>query len=93
MYIQYQQHISTGDIVLDGDIRGLEVVHLNTGSFLLSATGLNGGLVYYAIDANGAVGPARDHVFFQSKFRCRCEWYTGYDHTGQWRVSASGRRA
>ena len=39
-------------------------MHLNTGSFLLSATGLNGGLVSYTIGANGAVGSARDHVLF-----------------------------
>ena len=64
MQFQFQQHIGTGDIVLDGDIRGLEVVHLATGSFLLSATGTNGGLVSYSISTSGSVGSAVDYAFF-----------------------------
>lgn len=55
MYFEHQQHLSVGDVVFDGDIRGLEVVHLSTGSFLLSSTGLNGGLVSYRLGADGAV--------------------------------------
>ncbi|QUJ76036.1 hypothetical protein KDD17_14050 [Sulfitobacter albidus] len=55
MFFQYQQRIGAGDIVLDGDIRDLEVVHLDSGAFLLASTGLNGGLVSYELAADGRV--------------------------------------
>jgi len=50
--------------VLDGDVRGLEVVHLSSGSFLLSSTGVNGGLVSYRIGSDGTVGTPSDRAFF-----------------------------
>jgi Ca2+-binding RTX toxin-like protein len=64
MFLEYQQRLSTGDIVLDTDIRGLEVVHLNSGSFLMASTGVNGGLVSYALNTNGSLRSIADTVYF-----------------------------
>ncbi|MBB3995874.1 hypothetical protein GGR95_003540 [Sulfitobacter undariae] len=68
MYFEYEQHLSVGDIAFDADIRGLKVVHLGVGSFLLSATGLNGGLVSYQLGPDGAVrGIAGQQIFLQGE--------------------------
>lgn len=64
MHFSYQQHLSIGDILLDSDIRGLEVVRLDTGSFLLSSTGANGGLVSYRLEADGTVSGEIDRQYF-----------------------------
>ena len=64
MDLRYQQRIGTGDIVLDNDIRGLEVVTLATGSYLLSSTGRNGGLVSYALDSGGGLRNIADTQYF-----------------------------
>jgi Ca2+-binding RTX toxin-like protein len=64
MYFQFHNRFGAGDIVLDGDIRGLEVVHLSAGSFLLSSTGANGGIVSYRIGNDGSVGRPADQAFF-----------------------------
>lgn len=64
MYLEYRRHLGTGDIILDGDIRGLEVVTLGTGSYLLSSTGLNGGLVSYGLASGGRVTGAIDRSYF-----------------------------
>lgn len=64
MDLRYQQRIGTGDIVLDNDIRGLELVTLSTGSYLLSSTGRNGGLVSYALDSGGGMRNIADTQYF-----------------------------
>lgn len=64
MDLRYQQRIGTGDIVLDNDIRGLEIVTLSTGSYLLSSTGRNGGLVSYELDAGGVLSGIADTQYF-----------------------------
>lgn len=64
MYFNYQQHFSTGDIALDVDIRGLEVVHLDSGSFLLSSTGVNGGLVSYRLGEDGRLRGEAGRMYY-----------------------------
>ncbi|MEH6736918.1 MAG: calcium-binding protein [Sulfitobacter sp.] len=67
MYFEYKQRVGAGDIDLDGDIRDLEVIHLTSGSFLVSSTGLNGGLVSYHLGGNGQVTEVGDTVYFSQE--------------------------
>ncbi|MGO4909627.1 hypothetical protein ACEN2J_14980 [Pseudorhodobacter sp. W20_MBD10_FR17] len=69
MYLVYRQHVVTGDIALDGDIRRLEVVYLSGHSFLVSLTGLNGGLAAYNLGGDGAVYGVADTEYFASNLR------------------------
>lgn len=64
MFFEYKDRLGAGDITLTSDIRDLEIVHLNSGTFLVSSTGLNGGLVSYQLDATGRTIAVTDRVFF-----------------------------
>lgn len=64
MRLQYNGHIATGDITLDGNIQDMEIVTLpGGGTYLYATTGAGGGLTAWEIDATG---PARlsDQQYF-----------------------------
>lgn len=64
MYLVYRQRVVTGDVALDGDIRKLQVVDLAGHSYLLSLTGVNGGLAAYRLGTNGVVSGVADTEYF-----------------------------
>lgn len=64
MFFEYKDRLGAGDITLTSDIRDLEIVNLNTGTFLVSSTGINGGLVSYQLDATGRMVGVAGRVFF-----------------------------
>jgi hypothetical protein len=64
MYLVYRQRVVTGDVALDGDIRKLQVVDLAGHSYLLSLTGVNGGLAAYRFGTNGIVSGVADTEYF-----------------------------
>ena len=67
VYFRYEQHLTSGETLLDGDIRGLKVVRLEAASFLLSTTGINGGLVSWRLGADGSgTGVAGQQFFSQA---------------------------
>lgn len=57
-------HPGSGDPLLDTDLRDLEIVTTGAGTYLLAATGQNGGLSVYAVE-NG-LARAVDSAYFQA---------------------------
>ena len=50
MFLQFQGRVGTGQQILDGDLRDLQIVTLETGAYLYTTTGIGGGLSGYALD-------------------------------------------
>lgn len=49
MFFTRDGHLSAGDALLDTDLRDLEIVTLNGGTYLYGSTGANGGMVAYKL--------------------------------------------
>lgn len=65
MVLQFRGRVGTGQQVLDGDVRDLQIVTLSSGTYLYSTTGANGGIIAYAL-GGGALAEWEDSLYFGS---------------------------
>lgn len=65
MVLQFRGRVGTGQQVLDGDVRDLQIVTLSSGTYLYSTTGANGGISAYAL-GGGALAEWEDSLYFGS---------------------------
>ena len=66
MYLNRIGHIAATDETLDTDVRALEIVHLASGSYLYAASGQDGGVVSYRLNADGSLAGITDQQYFSS---------------------------
>ena len=66
MYLVRDGHISTGNPALDTNLSDLEIVALETSTFLYGTTGRNGGMVAFELSANGGMAQVRDQTTFNT---------------------------
>ncbi|WP_165937702.1 calcium-binding protein [Antarcticimicrobium sediminis] len=64
MVLQLTGRISTGDALLDTDLRHIHILEAETGPYLYAATGQNGGLSVYQIDESGQLASLADSQYF-----------------------------
>ncbi|MBA86354.1 calcium-binding protein [Thalassobius sp. S69A] len=63
MFLQFQGRVGTGQQILDGDLRDLQIVTLDTGIYLYATTGAGGGLTGYGLD-EGALADWQDSLYY-----------------------------
>ena len=63
MVLQFRGRVGTGQQVLDGDLRDLQIVTLSSGTYLYATTGAGGGLSGYALNA-GALADWENSLYY-----------------------------
>lgn len=63
MFLQFQGRVGTGQQLLDGDLRDLQIVTLETGTYLYATTGADGGLTGYGLN-EGALAAWQDSLYY-----------------------------
>lgn len=63
MQLQFQGRLGTGQQILDGDLRDLQILSLGTGLYLYTTTGAEGGLSGYSL-AEGALADWEDSLYY-----------------------------
>jgi Ca2+-binding RTX toxin-like protein len=64
MGMQLQGRVTAGDVLLDDDLRDLQIIRTAAGTFLYAATGQNGGLSVYQVYSDGCSVTLSDSAYY-----------------------------